>query len=347
MKISKSILYYGQATWGSTSLQRYNALSNIFISSYLVDSRRVFPDKKSGRSLFKSIQGRVGIGPIIFTSEQVLLQEVERFKPDVVWIDGGFLVSKQTIKKLKNLNIILIHYTPDSILAPGMSNSCFSNAIEAYDHIITTKTQDLESYKINRAQNIILSQQGYDPNIHSKISLNQDDYQKFNSDVVFIGHCMKYRLELAEYLKKELDIDIKIFGTGWDNKKISNDLKKRFFGPAIGINYAKAINGSKIALGLLNHEAKDEITTRSFEIPSCGGFLLAERTDQHKKIFREDIDAAYFSSKSELVQKVKYFLENEYERNKIKASGYKRVTEGMYSWESLMLNALKNISLEN
>ena len=62
---------------------------------------------------------------------------------------------------------------------------------------------------------------------------------------------------------------------------------------------------------MLNHEAKDEITTRSFEIPGCR-ISSAERTNQHLAILKEDHDVAYFSSKDELVEKVKYFGKRTY-----------------------------------
>ena len=131
MKIPKKLLYYGQATWGSTSLQRYTALRDLFKSVYLVDSRRTFPDKKSGRTLFMSLQGRVGIGPLLNNCGEILLSEVERFRPDLVWVDGGFLLSNKVINKLRQKNITSIHYTPDSIFAPGLSNLCFKKAIRA------------------------------------------------------------------------------------------------------------------------------------------------------------------------------------------------------------------------
>ena len=344
MNIDKSIMYFGQATWGSTSLQRFNALSKIFSSSYMVDSRRSFPDKKSGRSIYKSMQGRLGIGNIISLTSKIILQEALRYKPDIIWVDGGFLVESKTITFLKEIGILLVHYTPDSLLAPGMSNRCFRNSISAYDWLITTKSQDLGLYKKFRAKKIIFSQQGYDPNIHSKVLLTKNDFSYFESDVVFIGHCMKYRMELIEFLLSELNIKIKVFGTGWDNRNASKKLKKSFFGPAIGINYAKAINASKISLGLLNHEAKDQITTRSFEIPSSGGFLLAERTNQHLDILKEDIHAAYFSSKDELLTKVKYYLENSDERLKIMESGYHEIRTGKYSWYALIVDILKEIN---
>ena len=340
----KRLLYYGQGTWGSTSVQRYNALSEIFSISYLVDSRRAFPDKGTGRSLLKSIQGRTGIGNIISITSKILLQEAQRFKPDVIWIDGGFLVSRKVLKLLAELNIILIHYTPDSLLSPGMSNLCFQQAISSYDYLVTTKKQDVDLYKKHQPKKLIMSQQGFDPDIHSHSHLTQNEIIRFSCDVVFIGHCMADRLSYMEYLVKELDIDIKIFGTGWNHGNVSPKLQQLFHGPAVDMNYSRAISGSKIALGFLNHDSKDQITTRSFEIPAAGGFFLAERTDQHIELLAESKEAAYFSSKEELVNKIKYYLEHDAERLAIQTMGTKKIRDGDYTWRSLMNSILKEAS---
>ena len=96
---------------------------------------------------------------------------------------------------------------------------------------------------------------------------------------------------------------------------------------------------------MLSRKKSKYLYTRSFEIPSSGGFLLAERTDQHLAILKEGIDASYFSSREELLSKVKYYLKNEDERLKIKENGYLKIREGKYSWKSLIINILNEMSL--
>ena len=246
------LLYFGQATWGSTSLQRYSVLQGLFDCSYLVDSRRVFPDKKSGRTLLKSIQGRIGFGPLISLSSRVLMQEASRFKPDIIWVDGGFLLSKDAILHIKNkFKCQFIHYTPDSLSAPGISNRCMSRAISAYDAVITTKEQDFPIYKKNAAKKVIFSLQGYDPTIHRPIELSPDEKIKYNYDVSFVGEYMTDRAAAIEYLIDKLDISYQFMERVGTVNLFQKNYRRYFMVRQLGMSMQRLFLVQKLCSGFL------------------------------------------------------------------------------------------------
>lgn len=84
----------------------------------------------------------------------------------------------------------------------------------------------------------------------------------------------------------------------------------------------------------------DQQTSRTMEIPGCGGFMMAERTNEHKALFEEDKEAVYFSSNEELLEKCRYYLAHDDERVAIADAGRKRCEVSAYSNEKGIKNML-------
>jgi len=102
----------------------------------------------------------------------------------------------------------------------------------------------------------------------------------------------------------------------------------------------KAIQSNSISLGLLNRQNRDLQTSRSFEIPACGGFMLAERTEEHRLYFEEDREAAYFGSWDELIQKLRFYAAHERPRTEIAMAGYRRCLRSSYRYVDRAVDAL-------
>ncbi len=91
----------------------------------------------------------------------------------------------------------------------------------------------------------------------------------------------------------------------------------------------KAINGMGIALHFLRRENRDEQDSRTFEIPACGAFMLAERSPKHEAFFRDGEEAVFFDSDDDLLEKVKYYLTRPEQTKQIAAAGrYRCIASG-------------------
>ena len=163
------------------------------------------------------------------------------------------------------------------------------------------------------------------------VKLSEAESQRFQTDVVFVGHYEPDGRELSLRALVEAGIKVKLWGGGYWTRAVLGDLYDRLepIIPAEGDDYANALCGAKICLCFLSKLNRDTYTRRCFEIPACGGLLLAERTDDLLRFFKEDEEACFFSSKEELVQKAKWLLQHNLEREKIANAGLRRVwTDG-------------------
>ena len=119
-------------------------------------------------------------------------------------------------------------------------------------------------------------------------------------------------------------VAVQIIGNDWQGWRDAHPLVSIKSEGIYGEDYPKAICATKINLCFLRKLNRDLQTTRSVEIPACGGFMLAERTDQHLALFEEAIEAEFFSSKEELLSKVQYYLDHDLEAKRIAAAGRQR-----------------------
>ena len=79
----------------------------------------------------------------------------------------------------------------------------------------------------------------------------------------------------------------------------------------IVINFSKVNNDMKY---ITNYERdlqrKTQIKARVFEVLRCGGFLLSEYTPDLDYYFKINKDLVTFSSKENLLEKIKFYLQN-------------------------------------
>lgn len=165
------------------------------------------------------------------------------------------------------------------------------------------------------------------PETDRPIVLKPDELEVFQSEVAFVGHFESDGRDKMLGALVEGGYKVKLWGSNeWQNS--DNPVIKRNFPivtPVRGDDYARAICGSRVSLAFLSKLNRDTYTRRCFEIPAMGGLLLAERTDDLVRIFKENEEACFFSTEAELLEKVAWLIQNPIERDRIARAGNEKV----------------------
>jgi spore maturation protein CgeB len=183
----------------------------------------------------------------------------------------------------------------------------------------------------------------YDPDTHRPMDLSAEEKARIGGPVGFIGTFESQRAQSISFLA-EHGVRVGVWGNGWKENcplKHPNLLIK---GPSIyGDRYAKAICSFEVVLGFLRKLNRDLQTQRSVEVPACGAFMLAERTDEHLSLFEEGKEAEFFGTDEELLEKVRYYLAHEAERKQIARVGRERCVKSGYSYQQRLAEILSSI----
>lgn len=109
-------------------------------------------------------------------------------------------------------------------------------------------------------------------------------------------------------------------------KFISNFFLERqsFLG---GWNFKCPISDFKFYYQAFRGAQRNQIKGRTFEIPACGGFLLSQSAEDLSDYYQDGREIVIFHSESDMIEKCKYYLEHEQERQAIAQSGYARTVK--------------------
>ncbi len=324
------VLYIGPLAYGGTCLHRQWALEELGFDVVGIDTGIPSGSPLMLRFLLR-LWRRIEAGSWVFYINRKIINALEITSPDVVWIDKGLSVKPETLKKLKSScpDAITVSYSPDDMMNPNNQTRNYLECIPIYDYHVTTKSYNVEELKQLGAREVVMVDNAYCSRSHKPVALTQTERQRLGGPVGFIGGWEKEREQYMMFLS-ENNVPIRIWGA-WNrngNYHPNMHIEGRV---AWGDDYARTASAFDINLCFLRKENRDLQTTRSIEIPACGGFMLAERTDEHLSLFEEGKEAEFFDNEEELLSKVRYYLRHEEARRKVALAGFQRCVKGGYS----------------
>ncbi|MBI5648840.1 MAG: glycosyltransferase [Chloroflexi bacterium] len=283
------------------------------------------------------LQYRFRDGPDIYKYNRSVVTGAIQAKPNVVWVEDPMFLYVSTLRTIREkIGATLVCAYSDDPRDPAKKSRHFDQAVSTYDVIFTTKDELLQRYFDAGCHCPAKFWKGYDPERIRPVNLTTADLENYQSAVTFIGHVdfvHGHATRLAPLASVARAVPgTKIWGCSWRHVKWPNDLPNIIRPHQIdGLEYSKAICAAKLTIQIPSRLARDTHSSRSVEIPACGTMMLAERTTDHQILFEEDKEAVFFGSVSELVDKAKYYVAYEKEREKIAKAGYERCLRSGYS----------------
>lgn len=340
------ILFLGDDNPYFTSAHRAAALRRIGHDVTILNPRAALPKPKS--RIVGGMSTRLGFWPFVPLIDAILRHKIGSALFDVAWVDCGAELSPGFHRWLKRRGAKVVNYNVDDPFGSrdGRKWDLYRRAVRYHDLTVVVRQENVEEAKAMGARNVLHVFRSYDPVAHAPLALTESERLQWASDVIFVGSWMPERGPFMVDLIK-FGIPLTIRGDRWEKAPEYEQLRNSIRGPGVyGADYVKAIQCSKVALGLLSKGNRDLHTQRSAEIPFIGGAAFcAERTAEHQHMFRDGVEALLWTDSVKCAAACRELLLDEAARLRLIGAARKRITQLGLSNDSILAGILSLLSV--
>ena len=237
-----------------------------------------------------------------------LIELVDQFDPDVVWIFKGFHFLPATLHSIRAKDRLLVNYNadhPTEFFQRGSGKRNIADCLPLYQLFFTYSNRIAES--IRSAHNGLSTH--VLPFGHN---VTDSEYQKIvgveeRLAVAFVGNPDPYRIEFLTKLS-QAKFPVDVYGHHWENAITPSQFLK--IHPAIvDTEYHRTLRRYRVQLNLFRPHNHDSHNMRSFETPACGGVMLAPESLEHQQFFESGREAFFFRSIDDAIQQCRHLLD--------------------------------------
>lgn len=254
-----------------------------------------------------------------------LVLKVKEFNPQVILVFTNVKVlygSLATIKTMMSPKIVWIW--PDTPLNLTAHNR---DAAGLYDVSAIYSSTALPVFSDIGFKNLHWVPLAGDPFLHGQEPVPSRD---FKVDISFVGMWRPERERAMAVVAEHFpNLAIEIYGTYWKERCGNQALKKYWRGGGIvGKELGAYFNRSRINVNVIDDTNYPSANMRFFEVPTAGGLQLSSPCPEQENIFRHQQEIVYFSSEQQLVEQVRWILDNPAAADQIRMAAHKKVQEG-------------------
>lgn len=279
------------------------------------------------RALLLRIASRLSMNAVVRAFQQAVLCECAVLRPDVLLAVKGTDLTGAMLEQISEAGARTVMYYPDvAFNHRGVDEASF----RGYDLFATTKSFQVpwlkETFPEVGVEHIA---HGYVDRMHVPLVPPRGGAH-IGHDVLYAGHHSSYKQQwLLNLLAHSPGLDLAVIGNRWRQANpVLTVPPKNFLGERVGLAYAQAIQSAKVNIalhfGTTNSQWQDLVSTRTFEIPACRGFMLHIDNDEVREYFEPGKEIDVFSTPEELADKIQFYLARPELREKMIERAYAR-----------------------
>jgi spore maturation protein CgeB len=313
------ILIVGSAAMGSLESSYGKAFSELGWAVSFWDPVQVTNRYVLGGRLGRMVSSFIRVEPWLMKANRQLVIDVMRLRPRLILtFTHPHLLPGALAQIRAAVDVTLLQIWPDTMSNWGAT---LSPNLPLYDLVATYSQATVPILKSMGARQVTWLPLAGDPELHPSDTSYRSDLA---AEVSFIGG---WRPEREAVLSQLQNFDLKIWGPEWGRRCRNNQaITKAWEGRALrGVEFAQAVQGSKINLNIIDPTNYPAANMRFFEIPTAGGLQVCSSCHEMEAEFRHGEQIFYFHNQAELPELLRALLSDEALRTKVATAAHAEV----------------------
>lgn len=273
----------------------------------------------------ETLLDKTGAGSIYTTHRRrlldtVFLEQVRRYRPDILWIALVTPLSPAVIRQARQFATVVVA----QLDAPFPR---YLDLIDCYDLIFSSYPQFVTCFNESGLPSVHMPL-AFEPTFMARCAQRYPGEAPRQHKAVFVGSFSiqhKERMRLMAALAETGLIEFWVSLDNMDKAAVPAAIRQAAHPPVYGLEMYDVYRRARIALNV-HAEVSGPYASifRLFEITGAGAMLLTDDLPNLPDLFQPGVEAITFSSVQDCVDKLIYYLEHEDERAEVARRGQKR-----------------------
>ncbi|MES2353800.1 MAG: glycosyltransferase [Pseudomonadota bacterium] len=286
-------------------------------------------------NLLTRIQLRLSAGPVCQVLAKRVSQAAQQFQPDVILFRRPLEFTPAMLRYIKKQTpALLASFNNDDPFSPAYKDRrwrMLRAAVPLFDLHFAFRRRNIEQYKAHGAKAVALWEPFYSPWLHRPL-IDSESLNANETAILFAMHAERDARRDAVVGLRQAGLKVDVHSWNWGREFGEDDARAFSVMPPIwGDDYVRAVGNSMATLCFFSKQNGDELTSRVFEIPACGGLLAAERNERIGQLFKGGEEAILFTGIGDLVGQLCQLSKNPVRLRQMKKNARARLLADRHS----------------